>query len=196
MTSFQDLDLNKTYTYADYMTWKFQERVELFLGKVVKMSPAPNMRHQEVATVLTVKFFNFLEGKKCKVFSAPFDVRLPLPKDKQTPDKINTVVQPDITVVCDLNKLDEQGCKGAPDLVVEVLSPGNTKKEMRDKLRIYQNAGIPAYWLIDPEHEFILLYHLDKKGMYNSSLPYVEEDIIESQALKGFKLDVEEVFRS
>ena len=190
MVSFQDLDLSKKYSYADYLTWKFNERVELYLGKVVKMSPAPNLQHQRISGIIFIEIGIFLKKKPCQVFAAPFDVRLPFAKSK----KIDTVVQPDITIICDEAKLDKQGCIGAPDIVMEILSPGNTKKEMREKLLIYQDAGIPEYWLIDPEHEFILLYHLDELGKYNSSLPFVEDDIIKSKVLNGFELDVKEVF--
>ena len=190
MLSFQDLDLSKKYSYADYLTWKFNERVELYLGKVVKISPAPNLQHQRISGIIFIEIGIFLKKKPCQVFAAPFDVRLPLAKS----EKIDTVVQPDITIICDESKLDKQGCIGAPDIVMEILSPGNTKKEMREKLRIYQDAGIPEYWLIDPEHEFILLYHLDELGKYNSSLPFVEDDIIKSKVLNGFELDVKEVF--
>ena len=190
MLSFQDLDLSKKYSYADYLTWKFNERVELYLGKVVKISPAPNLQHQRISGIIFIELGIFLKKKPCQVFAAPFDVRLPLAKS----EKIDTVVQPDITIICDESKLDKQGCIGAPDIVMEILSPGNTKKEMREKLRIYQDSGIPEYWLIDPEHEFILLYHLDELGKYNSSLPFVEDDIIKSKVLNGFELDVKEVF--
>lgn len=194
MKSFQELNLNKKYTYSDYLTWKFEERVELLKGWVVRMSPAPNMRHQNIATIITAEIYKNLENKPCKVFSAPFDVRLPLPSDKQNNDKIDTVVQPDVTVVCDLSKLDKQGCVGAPDIVVEVLSPGNTKKEMRDKLNIYQNAGIPEYWLVDPEHEFILIYHPNKEGIYTATRPLTSGDKIASNLLKEFALPVDKVF--
>jgi len=195
MNSFQDLNLNKKYTYADYLTWKFEERVELLKGWVVKMSPAPNMRHQEIATTITGEIYKFLENRPCKVFAAPFDVRLPLPLNNQVDNSINTVVQPDVTVVCDLAKLDKQGCIGAPGIVVEVLSPGNTKKEMRDKLEIYQNAGIPEYWLVDPEHEFVLMYVLNELGIYTTTRPLTIGDQITSYTLKGFTLDADKIFK-
>lgn len=194
MTSFQELDLNKKYSYADYLTWTFQERVELLLGKVVKMSPAPNLRHQRIAGDIFGEMRDYLKNKSCQVFIAPFDVRLPLPPEMQRDDKIDTVVQPDIVVVCDESKLDMQGCIGAPDIVVEVLSPGNTKKEMKKKLEIYQNAGIPEYWLVDPEHEFAIIYTLDESGKYIGSIPYTDEDAIVSSVLKEFQLPMDIIF--
>ena len=191
MDTFQQLDLTKKYTYTDYLTWKFEERVELLKGRVVQMSPAPNTKHQRIVNDVLFEINLHLRKKICSVFPAPFDVRLPVAKKD---GQITTVVQPDIVVVCDKTKLDKQGCNGAPDIVMEVLSPGNTKKEMKDKLEIYQGAGIPEYWLIDPDREYILVYSLTEDGKYISSLPYVAGDKINSQALKGFSLRVQELF--
>ena len=108
VTRFDDLDLTRQYTYADYLTWRFSERVELLRGWVARMSPAPNLRHQDIATQLTVSLGNFLKGTRCKLFAAPFDVRLPRTAGGET------VVQPDLCVICDRAKLTEQGCTGAP----------------------------------------------------------------------------------
>ena len=135
VTHFKDLDLSKKYTYADYLTWQFQERVELIRGRIFKMSPAPNRKHQRISRDILVELTLFLRKKSCEVYNAPFDVRLPLPIDKRTNDKIDTVIQPDIAVICDTSKLDKQGCIGAPDIIVEILSPGNTKREMKEKRR-------------------------------------------------------------
>ncbi len=195
ITNIDQLDFSKVYTYADYLTWEFQERVELIRGRIFKMPPAPNRRHQTISGDVYGLIWNFLRKKPCYVFAAPFDVRLPVSNNKVKVDRVTTVVQPDITVVCDENKLDVQGCKGAPDLVVEILSPGNTKKEMKDKLLLYQCAGIPEYWLIDPDHEFIIIYTLNEERKYFSSLPYTEGDLVKSQELEGFELDVTELFK-
>src|ERR1700733_7887807 len=132
----EEPDPSYSYTYADYLKWKFEERLELFRGRIYKLG-APNTKHEEVSINLASQLFIFLKGKKCKVFSAPFDVRLPV-KNKKKDDEINTVVQPDISVICDENKLDEKGCCGAPDLIVEILSPGNSKKEVRLKYELYE----------------------------------------------------------
>lgn len=194
ITNINQLDFSKKYTYADYLTWQFKERVELIRGRIFKMSPAPNMYHQKISSNLQGIIWSFLKDKKCQVFSAPFDVRLPLPPKKRKGNKIDTVVQPDITVICDENKLDEQGCIGTPDIVIEVLSPGNTKREMTDKFTLYQNAEIPEYWLVDPEHLFVIIYQLNKKGKYISGAPYTNEMKIKSQILKGLIVDLTEVF--
>jgi Uma2 family endonuclease len=194
ITDINQLDFSKEYTYADYLTWQFKERVELIKGRIFKMSPAPNRRHQTISRELFLEIGLFLRKKNCQVFHAPFDVRLPLPKDKATGDKITTVVQPDITVVCDENKLDQQGCNGAPDIVLEILSPGNSTREMKDKYQLYQSAGISEYWLVDPEHEFVIIYTLNTEGKYIGSEPYTSEATIKSSVLKGFELNVAEIF--
>src|SRR5260221_2999835 len=136
----EEPDPSYNYTYADYLKWKFEERLELFRGKIYKLS-APATRHQEISMSLSSYFFNYLKGKKCKAFHAPFDVRLPV-KNRKKDDEVNTVVQPDICVICDETKLDERGCCGAPDLVAEILSPGNSKKEVRLKYELYEEAGV------------------------------------------------------
>jgi Uma2 family endonuclease len=192
ITNINQLDFSKKYTYADYMTWQFKERVELIKGYVFKMSPAPNMNHQRISSEIHGNIWSFLKSKPCQVFHAPFDVRLPVSPNSDK--KTNTVLQPDITVVCDESKLDKQGCNGAPDLVIEILSPGNTKREMKDKLEIYEYSGIPEYWLVDPEREFVIIYSLNDQGKYIGSVPFTDEEILKSKKLKGFKLDLSEVF--
>jgi Uma2 family endonuclease len=186
------LDFSKKYTYADYLTWKFKERVELLKGYIFKMSPVPSLKHQDITGEIFVALKIFMKGKDCKVFIAPFDVRLPIFSNKK--NQVDTVVQPDICVVCDLDKLDKQGCNGAPDLVIEVLSPGNTKNEMKDKFKIYQDSGVLEYWLVEPEQEFVVIYNLDAKGKYIGSQPFIKEDKIKSKVISGFELDLSEVF--
>lgn len=194
ITAFQQLDLSKKYTYADYLTWQFKERVELIRGWVLKMSPAPNVRHQRISGVIFNEVYNHLRGNSCQVFTAPFDVRLPLPPQQAKGDKIDTVVQPDIVVICDPAKLDEQGCIGAPDIVVEILSPGNTRREMKDKMELYQNAGVQEYWVVDPEHEFIIVYTHNEAGQYFGSLPFTEGSVLTSKVLPLFQMEVGHVF--
>jgi Uma2 family endonuclease len=122
------------YTYADYLTWEMDEMVELIKGKIFKRAAAaPGISHQRISVHLVAELYAFLRGKSCQVFHAPFDVRLPV-KSKKNQD-IDTVVQPDICVVCDESKLDKAGCLGAPDLVVEILSPGNNKRELKTSMK-------------------------------------------------------------
>ncbi|MFZ4799821.1 MAG: Uma2 family endonuclease, partial [Bacteroidia bacterium] len=135
------------YSYADYLTFKMEEMVELIKGKIFKMT-APKRIHQKISVYVCNKIYNYLDDKNCEVYSAPFDVRLPV-KSKKNED-IFTVVQPDICVICDLEKLDDYGCIGAPDLVIEILSDGNNKKELKYKYEVYEESGVLEYWIINP----------------------------------------------
>jgi Uma2 family endonuclease len=193
ITELAQLDPNARYTYADYLRWQFQERVELIKGYIRRMA-APSVRHQRISTRIQGPLWSFLHDKKCDVFSAPFDVRLPLPEQRQTPDKTDTVVQPDLCVICDRGKLDERGCIGAPDLIVEILSPGNSRKEMRDKYELYEAAGVLEYWVVFPSEQVLQRYILNEAGIYQAQLPNVQGDIVGITFLPGFGLDVEEVF--
>lgn len=187
-----DIDFSKTYTYADYFKWQFDERVELIKGRIFKMSPAPSRFHQDISILLTVKLVNFLKGSHCKVYSAPFDVRLP--RNSKDDKAIYTVLQPDICVICDLSKLDDRGCVGAPDIVIEILSPGNNKKELRNKYEVYQEAGVKEYWIIHPSEHTFLKYTLDANGLFQPSKLLTGGDEITTPILPGFSLDLDEVF--
>jgi Uma2 family endonuclease len=186
ITDFSQLDLSKQYTFKDYLSWRFQERVELFKGFVAKMSPAPNRLHQDYSGNLNYAFKGFLKGKKCKVYAAPFDVYLPT-KDKKT------VVQPDIVIICDTNKLQLKGCVGAPDIVIEILSPGNTKKEMKDKYALYEEAGVKEYWVVFPAEQVVQIYEL-RDGIFQSRKPLANGDSITTPILEGFEMEVDEIF--
>ncbi|MEL6625129.1 MAG: Uma2 family endonuclease, partial [Bacteroidota bacterium] len=148
VTDIQALDLNKSYTYADYLLWQFKERVELIRGRIFKMSPAPSMGHQEISTNLMGEIYQYLKRKTCKVFHAPFDVRLPLSESQMTDQKVDTVVQPDICVVCDPQKLESRGCIGAPDWIIEILSKSTSNKYLNEKYDLYQNTGVKEYWIV------------------------------------------------
>jgi len=187
-----DLDFSKTYTYADYFKWRFDERLELIKGKIFKMSPAPSRSHQDISVAITLKLGNYLKGKPCKIYAAPFDVRLPRSSKEDT--AIYTVVQPDICVICDLSKLDSRGCIGAPDIVVEILSPGNNKKELHNKYEVYQEAGVKEYWIIHPSEHTFLKYSLDNEGLFQPSKLLIGGDELTSDALPGFILDLNEIF--
>jgi len=187
-----DIDINKTYTYADYFKWKFEERVELIKGKIFKMSPAPNRKHQRISGDIYFELRNHLKGKKFEVYNAPFDVRLPR-RSKDDKD-IVTVLQPDICVVCDPAKLDDRGCIGAPDIVVEVLSPGNNSKELKNKYEVYEEAGVTEYWIVSPQDETFMAYTLSG-GKYQPSRAMVSGDVVTSSVLPGFSLDLADLFR-
>ncbi|MFD2200847.1 Uma2 family endonuclease [Shivajiella indica] len=180
------------YTYADYLTWEMEEMVELIKGKVFKKAAAaPRRIHQWLTGNLYTEMNLFLKGKQCQAYIAPFDVRLPINSKKD--DKISTVVQPDICVVCDMDKLDDRGCIGAPDLVVEVLSPGNKQVELQHKYQVYEESGVKEYWLVDPEGQTLLIYTLIH-GRYQASRLMTTGDIVKSSVILGFELDLEVFF--
>ncbi|WP_035758320.1 Uma2 family endonuclease, partial [Hugenholtzia roseola] len=178
ITDINDLDLNGTYTYADYLTWRFEQSVELIKGKIFKMSPAPSVKHQRVSGKLYGNLFVFLKHSACDLFSAPFDVRL---LDRKKSLKANkdfyTVVQPDICIICDKSKLDERGCVGAPDLIIEILSPGNSKKEMRTKYALYEESGVKEYWVVFPSEHVLQQYVLNENEKYELKSSFVEDEI-------------------
>lgn len=187
--SYETLDLNRLYQYADYLRWQFKERVELIRGRIFKMSPAPAVNHQAILSSIQYEFYRvFLHGN-CKVFPAPFDVRLQPPGAPEN----TTVVQPDITIICDISKLDSKGCKGTPDLVVEILSHSNQKHDLERKFELYQACGIPEYWIVYPVEKMVLVYHL-VNGIYEGSRPYTEGMTAESRTFHPLKIPVKDIF--
>jgi len=182
-----------TYTYADYLKWKFEERLELFKGRIFKMS-APNTKHQIVAGRLHLRIGAFLEKQKCSVFIAPFDVRLPV-RNRKKDNEITTVVQPDLCVVCDETKIDERGCCGAPDLAVEILSPGNSQKEVRLKFQLYEEAGVKEYWIVNPVEENLVVHLLNEEHKFRGCKMYAGGDIIQCAAIPGLNIDVSDIFK-
>jgi len=193
ITELSQLDPEGHYTYADYLLWQFQERVELIKGRIRQMA-APNVRHQRISGKIQSELSWFLKKQPCDVFAAPFDVRLPLPVHRVKGDKVDTVVQPDICVICDRNKLDERGCIGAPDLIVEILSPGSSRKELRDKYDLYQESGVTEYWVVFPSEQVLQRYILNAANIYQAQLPNVEGDVVGVTFLPGFELSVSEIF--
>ena len=205
ITNLDQLDLTKKYTYADYLAWQFKERVELIRGKVFKMSPAPSDEHQRISGAIHGIIWSFLRNRPCQVRHAPYDVRLtisnevPISEKRKkaalslTDDQIETVVQPDITVICDAAKIDKKGCMGSPDLVIEILSEGNNKADVDEKFNIYEDAGITEYWIVHPTEQTITVYSLQHEK-YIGSKPYTSGETIRSQVLKGLDFEVAEVF--
>ena len=181
------------YSYADYLTWQFEEVVELIRGKIFKKAAAaPRRLHQKVSGELSYRLTGFLKGQKCQVYAAPFDVRFP--KGSKEDHKIHDVVQPDICVICNPEKLDDRGCLGAPDLIVEILSPGNSKTELKHKYSLYESHGVREYWIIHPENQNLLIYRL-VDGRYITTGLQTSGDVVESAVIKGFTLDLEEFFK-
>jgi len=195
ITDINQLDLSKKYTYADYLTWQFDEMVELIRGKVFRMSPAPSRIHQQISSNLLKSIFSQLNQESCQVFHAPFDVRLPLPTTQQQPNKLDTVVQPDICVVCDHSKLDTQGCNGAPDWIIEILSPATSKKDLTEKFDIYQHAGVTEYWVVYPFEKTVSVFRLNAQGEYQLTRinPFVEGEMV-PVVVFDFEVDLGAVF--
>jgi Uma2 family endonuclease len=185
----------ESYTYRHYRTWPDSERWELIEGRAWAMSPAPKSRHQELVLDLGSRLREFLRGKPCKVFVAPFDVLLP--EGSEPDDEVDSVVQPDIVAYCDKSKLTEAGARGAPDLVVEILSPSTSKKDQHEKFDLYERHGVREYWVVDPGAEWLMVYRLTLSGKYDEG--ELRERLrdygpIESGALPGFAVDPAELF--
>lgn len=180
------------YSYADYVLWASEERWEIFEGVPKAMSPAPSRRHQEVLKNLALILGNFLQGKPCRLYFAPFDVRL---AEKNARDEeVLTVVQPDLVVVCDESKLDDRGCLGSPDVTVEVLSPSTAAKDAREKLALYEKYGVKEYWMVYPEEKMIMVFILNAQGQYGKPLVFAGEDSLETPLFPGLKLSIPAVF--
>ena len=187
-----DLDLNKTYTYADYLKWQFQDRVELIKGRIFKMSPAPNYGHQAISMNFSGQLWSYLRGKTCRVVTAPFDIRLAQKTAKD--EEITTVVQPDICVICDSSEIDNRGYyTGVPEIVVEILSPSNNKKELKNKYELYEEAGVKEYWIVLPPEKAVQIFTL-KEGKYVGSKYMYPGDEPMSSVITGFSLDIGQLF--
>ena len=189
-----DLDESKRYTYADYLTWLDDKRRELINGFIHLMS-APMRVHADVSAELFTFIKTFIKKRKgeCRVYYAPFDVRLP--KNNETEDdKIYNVVQPDICVICDLSKLDGKGCIGAPDLIVEVLSPSTLKYDWNYKFNLYEAAGVREYWIVDPKAKVVNVFLLQPDGKYDLGTVYECNQKAPVYIFEGLEIDLNELF--
>jgi len=180
----------KYFTYSDYKDWELAEgeRYEVIKGEAFAMA-APSIEHQAILMALANQFYNFLEDKPCEVYPAPVDVRLFYKKDESD----DTVVQPDIVVICDEKKRGKEGCRGAPDLAVEILSPSNTAIEMERKLHLYLEAGVREYWVINPESKTLTVYCFGKAGSINN---YKDSATVPVTILPGLNIELGRVFKS
>ena len=185
------LPQEKHYTYADYMAWDEQEHIELIEGAPVMMSP-PSRAHQEISGELFRQIANYLEGKKCRVYAAPFAVRL-FEKPNDDASSVDTVVEPDLSVVCDRDKLDAKGCKGAPDLVIEILSPSSVRNDRLTKFNLYQRAGVREYWIVNPSEKSVQVFILEG-GHYTATALGSESDVLKVNVLDGCYIDLSRVF--
>lgn len=197
ITQLSQLDPNGTYSYADYLTWQLEESVELIKGKIMAMSPAPapSRKHQTVITNLGGKLYQFFHKKPCKLFYAPFDVKLyDRRKSLLKNGEVFSVVQPDLCVICDKDKLTEQGCDGAPDWIIEVLSPGNSRTEVRLKFDLYEESGVGEYWLVFPYEQIVQQFVLDQHGKYQLRALYPGNEIAIPYLFPDLQIDLNDVF--
>jgi len=185
----KDDPMFKPWTYAEYKAWELKpgERYEIIYGTAYAMS-APSVYHQAMLMELSKQFAVFLTGKPCRVYPAPFDVRLFYEKDESD----DTVVQPDITVICDKNKRGKEGGRGAPNLIVEILSPSNTAIEMHRKFILYRDAGVQEYWVVNGDFKAVTVYLFDKERAISRT--YREKDCIPVSVLEGLSIELEPVF--
>lgn len=186
-----ELDVNKKYSFADYLTWIDDKRRELLNGFIHLMTPAPRRIHQEISMELSFLLKNCVKKEKCKIYTAPFDVRLP--KNGTKNDEIYTVVQPDLTIVCDKAKLDEMGCVGAPDMIIEIVSPSSSKTDVEDKYKIYEEAGVKEYWIVFPQDKTISVFVL-KKAKYEFIGMFAKDSKVKVNIFEDFYVDLAEVF--
>jgi Uma2 family endonuclease len=194
ITNIKQLDLKASYTYADYLLWNFKDRVELIKGKIFKMSPAPSSSHQRISGELTYQLSKVFRKTTCQMYVAPFDVRLINYKQSTIDNKILSVVQPDLCVICDVKKIDEKGCIGAPDLIIEILSPGNSNREMTIKFDLYEENGVKEYWIVNQSEKTILIYVL-KDDKFIGLKPIVENGKLESPTFSNLKFSVKSIFK-
>ena len=192
ITQFSQLDLSKSYTYADYLTWRFDEFVELIRGKVMRPMARPNRRHQALSRNVEYLIETFLRTSRCEMYHAPFDVRL-TKSGANGNQQITTVVQPDICVICDPSKLDDQGCVGAPDWIVEIVSPKNTSHDTRTKFDLYEENGVLEYWIVYPGLKSVAVFVLEN-GQYKVSADYAEPGLIPVVTLPGLHLEWADIF--
>ena len=179
------------YSYADYLTWDEDNRYEIIDGEVFDMT-SPGVLHQRIVTELGRQMANFFDNKPCEVFFAPLDVLLA--KNVSRSDEVFTVVQPDIMVVCDPKKIEERGIVGAPDLVVEIISPSTSSKDNIIKRRIYEQAGVKEFWLVHPVDRLIRVYKLGKDGRFEREEIYDDTAEIAIAQFAGLSVDCRRLF--
>lgn len=194
ITDISQLDPNGHYTYADYLKWQFEESVELLRGRLSRMSPAPRAKHQRVVSHILRELYGFFSQKSCEIYPAPFDVRLPNPDyEPGFNNKVHTVVQPDICVICDPAKVDEYGCVGPPDWVIEIASPSTQKKDFNEKLDLYEAAGIPEYWIAIPKSQEVYVFALEN-GRYEQKAVYEQGQTATSVCYPALQMSMDRIF--
>ena len=192
MTTPMAQESRQRYTFADYLTWNGPVRFELAAGEAVLLA-SPAAGHQLVLAEIVQLVMDFLEGHPGKAVPAPFDVRL-FEREGDEPEDIDTVVQPDISVVCDRTKLDDRGCKGAPDMVIEILSPSSHRHDRITKYDLYQRAGVKEYWIVEPEARTVQVFLRGDKGILLPHESYGDKDAARVHVLDGCIIEMCKVF--
>lgn len=180
------------YRYSDYLNWSEDERWELLDGHAY-MNAAPSRRHQEIQVELLRQISNYLNGKICRVYGSPFDIRF-AGKDEQD-NEIKDVVQPDITVVCDKSKLDDKGCKGSPDLIIEIVSPSTASIDYIKKLSLYEKNMVKEYWIVHPTDEIVMIYKLNAHNKYERAEIYSKDNEVKVGIFNELVIRLDEVFK-
>jgi Uma2 family endonuclease len=183
------IKLEERYSYKDYLTWSDGERWEIINGIPYNMSPAPTRWHQKMSGELFSAIYSILKNSNCEVFAAPFDVVL-----MDQSEEHDTVVQPDIVVVCDESKLNDRGCNGAPDFIIEILSESTASRDLHEKLMIYEHFGVKEYWIVDLWSRTIRV-HLNKNRESLTVKLFTEKDSLPATVLQGLNIDLKELFK-
>ncbi|KJR48107.1 hypothetical protein UF75_1460 [Desulfosporosinus sp. I2] len=182
----------KKYTYADYLTYPEDERWEIFDG-VPLMQAAPAPIHQEILMELSKQIAVYLTGKTCKIYPAPFCVRLPEGYEKDDKE-VKNIVEPDISIICDKFKIDEMGCNGAPDMIIEIISPSSIKKDRFLKFNMYEKAGVKEYWIVEPDQKLVSVFLLQTNGRFSRPEMYTDEDSINVSIFPDLVINLSTVF--
>lgn len=185
------LPQEKRYTYADLLSWDDSTRYELYDGQPVALA-SPSEAHQRILGELHLQLGTYLRGKKCRTYLSPFDVRI-FEEDGDSPDDVDTVLQPDLMVVCDQSKVDQRGVHGAPDLVVEILSPGTARYDKLLKFNLYEKAGVKEYWLVDPATRTVSVHTLED-GAYHAATVFSSELSVPVGVLDDCAINLSTVF--
>jgi Uma2 family endonuclease len=191
ITDISQLNRKATYSYADYLSWELKEMVELINGKPYILPPAPAERHQWLVTNLTIEIGSWFKGKGCSVYVAQFDVRLV--KSAVADAEVFTVVQPDVCVICDKSKIDEKGCAGAPDWIIEILSPASSKKDLNEKFNLYEENGVKEYWVVFPDSNVLNQYVLTA-GVYEYTGSFSRSEQVRPAIFPDMLIDLKDIF--
>ena len=185
----------RRYSYADYLSSNEKEKIEIINGEIFRMVPPHSRRHQQILRELLIEFTLYFRenSSEGEAYIAPFDVRLQA--ENKDDDDVYNFVQPDITIVYDKNKLDERGCKGTPDMIIEILSPSSVKLDRREKYYLYEKVGVKEYWIVDALNEFIEVFLFDENKFASFGV-FTKEDTIQVQTIRGFELDLNHIFKN